>query len=212
MFQRSNPFARAEFRSRIKRFAIFTPFRLEERDAVAELALTEMAAHYQAAPRTRFTVGWEPSAVGYFSAFYGGTEGKTGLRPLVAAVTQISPTFPSCDHHNQNRRRNEQKCMVISVTASGLIVKCCGRFGCRWRSATRSCGRRRPPAAAACCSRRRCGAAAVSLLAAVLAEIDRLCNIIEAPCLVNGGHGASITRPCWLRLTDVTFCVLVKKY
>jgi hypothetical protein len=98
--ERSNPFARAEFRSRIKRFAIFTPFRLEERDAVAELALTEMAAHYQAAPRTRFTVGWEPSAVGYFSGFYGGTEGKTGLRPLVAAVeecdTLLRQRAPAC--------------------------------------------------------------------------------------------------------------------
>jgi hypothetical protein len=39
------------------------------------------------------------------------------------AATETSSTFPSFDHHDQNRRRNEHNCRGISVTASVLITK-----------------------------------------------------------------------------------------
>ena len=47
-----------------------------------------MAAHYLAEPRTQYVVAWTPAVISYFSCFYGGNEGKGGLRPLVSAVEQ----------------------------------------------------------------------------------------------------------------------------
>eukprot|EP01047_Picozoa_sp_COSAG01_P085064 COSAG01_NODE_18527_length_1070_cov_1.032956_1_plen_85_part_00 len=56
-----------------------------------------------------------------------------GMPPLVCVPSDqpqvlnpsfsISPTFPFFYHDYKNRRRNEQKCMAISVTASVLITK-----------------------------------------------------------------------------------------
>eukprot|EP01047_Picozoa_sp_COSAG01_P029539 COSAG01_NODE_2029_length_8590_cov_5.719501_3_plen_95_part_00 len=38
-------------------------------------------------------------------------------------MTEISPTIPSFDHHDKNRRINQQKCRGISATDPVLIVR-----------------------------------------------------------------------------------------
>ena len=49
---------------------------------MATLALEDMAAHY-AQPPFGYTVAWQEEVVAYFVRYYGGADGKQGLRPLV---------------------------------------------------------------------------------------------------------------------------------
>ena len=54
---------------------------------VATLALEDMAAHY-AQPPFGYTVAWQEEVVAYFVRYYGGADGKQGLRPLVDAIEE----------------------------------------------------------------------------------------------------------------------------
>eukprot|EP01047_Picozoa_sp_COSAG01_P010639 COSAG01_NODE_455_length_16792_cov_112.440424_7_plen_154_part_00 len=123
------------------------------------------------------------------------------------------------DHHHTNRRRNEPKRRGISVTASSLIAtdgRDCNIIGAPWLangghgaslnrqhnvSAQELRGEllqltQRPalviaqrPARLRLRRRRRAGPCRLHHLPT--SENHRYCNMIEAPWLVNGGHGAS---------------------
>ena len=54
---------------------------------MATLALEDMAAHY-AQPPFGYTVAWQEEVVAYFVRYYGGADGKQGLRPLVDAIEE----------------------------------------------------------------------------------------------------------------------------
>eukprot|EP01052_Picozoa_sp_SAG31_P030117 SAG31_NODE_3061_length_4730_cov_16.996330_1_plen_580_part_00 len=83
----SNPFARSEFRGRLRATAIFTPFSKLEQREVAMRALGDLARHYYNAEGQHFRLGWRtPSVPDYFAHFYGGPDGKQGLRPMLDSI------------------------------------------------------------------------------------------------------------------------------
>ena len=64
-----------------------TPVTIAACGQVATLALEDMAAHY-AQPPFGYTVAWQEEVVAYFVRYYGGADGKQGLRPLVDAIEE----------------------------------------------------------------------------------------------------------------------------
>eukprot|EP01047_Picozoa_sp_COSAG01_P043051 COSAG01_NODE_3800_length_5685_cov_4.802542_6_plen_134_part_00 len=79
----------------------------------------------------------------------------------------ISTTFLSFYHHDKNRRRNEHKCMGISVTALVLLIKLC----CRARARA---SRRRETS--------ECAAVSFSFLVVVVCVCVRVCACAVPPC------------------------------
>jgi hypothetical protein len=85
----------------------------------------QLAAALEGGAASAASAGAERRGGGQPAPGKGGGAAAGDLRTLAEEVppSEISPTFPYFDHHDKNRRRNEHKCRVISVTASVLITK-----------------------------------------------------------------------------------------
>ena len=97
-----NPFARSEFRGRIRSVVIFTTFSQQQKHQVVKVALAEVQRYYREDPEKRYNLlftdrddlhGSDTRILDYFASFYGGADGREGMRPLISKIESECDTL-----------------------------------------------------------------------------------------------------------------------